>query len=78
MTTSPIEDILRPVIQYPGITMISGEKGVGKTFLALAIALTVASGKGLFGWAGSESRRVLYIDAEAGLALQHPADDPAR
>jgi len=57
------------VIQFPGITMISGEKGVGKTFLALAIALTVASGKGLFGWVGGNAKRVLYLDAELSLAV---------
>lgn len=68
-TVPPVEDILYPVIQLPGITMISGEKGVGKTFLSLAIALSVASGSDVFGWRCRAPRRVLFIDAELPLPV---------
>ena len=60
----PVEDILAPVLPMDGVAMLSGEKGVGKTFLAMSIAMSVASGKDLFGWRCSRKRRVFFVEPE--------------
>jgi len=59
-----VKSILGPVIQERGVTMISGEKGVGKTFVSMAIAMAVASGRNLFGWECAEPQSVMYMDPE--------------
>ena len=63
--------LLSPIIHEQGLTMLYAYRGVGKTLLALAIALAVASGNKLFHWLCSEPRGVLYIDGEmSAQALQ--------
>lgn len=63
--------LLSPIVHEQGLTMLYAYRGVGKTLLALAIALAIASGNKLFHWLCSEPRAVLYIDGEmSAQALQ--------
>ena len=56
--------ILHPVIPAQGIVEAYAPRGVGKTFVALSMALAVSSGTSVFGWKAPKPRRVLYIDGE--------------
>ncbi|TVM13537.1 RNA polymerase subunit sigma-70 [Oceanidesulfovibrio indonesiensis] len=56
--------ILYPVIPYQGIVEAYAPRGIGKTYVALSMALAVATGDSLFSWKAPEPKRVLYVDGE--------------
>lgn len=56
--------LLYPFIQEKGIAMISAGTGVGKTYLALSIALAVSTGTSFLRFRATKPARVLYIDGE--------------
>lgn len=56
--------ILEPVIPGRGLAMLYAPRGIGKTWMALSIAYTVASGAALCGWQAPEPVPVLYVDGE--------------
>jgi hypothetical protein len=59
--------ILDPILS-PGTTaLIYGDAGVGKSFLALGLALAAAGGGSFLGWTAPRPRRVLYLDGEMSL-----------
>lgn len=62
------EHIMFPWLLKPGLAMLYGHRGLGKSFLALFIAITVAIAGRLFKWAAPVPRVVLYIDGEMPLA----------
>jgi predicted ATP-dependent serine protease len=49
--------------------MVHAQRGLGKTFFALSIALAVASGMSLFDWKVGRARKVLYIDGEMSATM---------
>lgn len=56
--------ILDPILS-PGTTaLIYGPTGVGKSFLALGLALAAASGDSFLGWTAPRPYNVLYLDGE--------------
>ncbi len=55
------------VIVAGGLTLIRGEVGLGKSWLALSLAQAAAGGHALFGWRVKRPCRVLYVDG--GLRL---------
>ena len=64
-STLPGRDyLLHPVIPEQGIVMLVAKRGIGKTFTALHISLSVAGGLSLFNWHAPKARRVLYVDGE--------------
>ena len=65
LSTLPERDyLLHPVIPEQGIVMLVAKRGIGKTFTALHISLSVAGGLSLFNWHAPKARRVLYVDGE--------------
>jgi DNA-binding NarL/FixJ family response regulator len=74
----PDPPLLGPIA--PGtITVIRGPRGVGKSWLALAMARTIAGGHGLLGWEGRPAPGV-HVDAamaEAALGARLRALGPA-
>ncbi len=56
--------LLHPVIPEQGIVMLVAKRGIGKTFTALHMSLSVAGGLSLFNWHAPKARRVLYVDGE--------------
>ncbi len=66
MDIPPREMLLRPIIPAQGLAMLYAERGVGKTFVALSIALAVATGSAMLGnrWSADKPRRVLFVDGE--------------
>lgn len=58
------EMLLSPIMPRSSLTLLYGPRGVGKTFLALSIALAVAGGGTLFEWRAKRPARVLYVDGE--------------
>lgn len=67
----PQRFLLSPIILERGMTFLYAYRGVGKTLLALYIALAIASGKKIFHWVCDVPRAVLYIDGEmSAQALQ--------
>ena len=56
--------ILAPILQSQNIIMIYAPRGLGKTHLALAIALAIASGSKVLRWEALKARGVLFIDGE--------------
>lgn len=56
--------ILDPILSTKSLALLYGPRGLGKTFVALAIAWAAASGASFLGWRASRPHRVLYIDGE--------------
>jgi len=60
----PRENLLAPWLPTQGLTMLHAKRGVGKTHVALGIALAVASGGKFLRWNAPEARGVLFVDGE--------------
>jgi hypothetical protein len=60
----PREMLLSPVIPSQSLSMLYAKRGIGKTFLGLGIAHSVASGTSFLRWEAPAPRRVLYVDGE--------------
>lgn len=58
------EIILAPWLTTQSLTMIHAWRGVGKTHVALNVAMAVASGGSFLGWSAPKARSVLYLDGE--------------
>jgi len=61
--------LLTPWLPEAGAAMVYAPRGIGKTFLAMAIAHAVATGGGLLRWQAKEARRVVYVDGEMPLSV---------
>jgi len=68
----PRGDLLAPWLASDTAALVYGPPGIGKSFLALGIALAVAQGGdqggSFLGWRSTRPRRVLYVDGEMGAA----------
>jgi putative DNA primase/helicase len=60
----PREMLLDPILPEQGLAMLYGYRGTGKTYLALGIAVAVATGGSFLSWKAPRPRNVLYIDGE--------------
>jgi putative DNA primase/helicase len=58
------EMLLDPLLPEKGLMMLYAIRGIGKTFVALCIALAVASGTKFLNWTAPKPRRVLLVDGE--------------
>jgi putative DNA primase/helicase len=56
--------LLDPILPANGLMMIHARRGGAKTFLALGMALAVASGTSVLRWSALQPRKVLYVDGE--------------
>jgi putative DNA primase/helicase len=56
--------VLAPVIPTQGLAMLYSPRGVGKTYLALAMAWAVATGTEFLRWRAPQPRKVLFVDGE--------------
>ena len=71
MELPPLEYVIDPLLTMRGLSMIYSRRGAGKTYVAMQIAYSVASGRPCFGWEPPRARRVHYIDGEMhGAMLQ--------
>src|SRR4051812_28037389 len=59
---APRQLLLSPWLPEKGLTMLVAERGIGKTWIALNVAVAVATGGSFLGWKAPQARRVLYID----------------
>ena len=62
----PPHPVLAPVLARGAITFIAGPRGVGKSWLALAMAHATASGRAVLGWEVPAACRVVYLDLCGG------------
>lgn len=60
----PRERIVEPILQERDSMMIFGERGRGKTFLALGLACAMSTGTNFLRWKIPRPLRVLYVDGE--------------
>ena len=60
----PRKNIISPWLPEQGLAMIHAKRGIGKTYLALTVALAVVSGKSILRWNVEKPQGVLYIDGE--------------
>ncbi|MFZ4382657.1 MAG: AAA family ATPase [Sandarakinorhabdus sp.] len=65
----PREMLLDPILPKKSISMLFGPRGLGKTFMAMGIALAAASGGSFLGWTAPRPAKVLYIDGEMPASL---------
>jgi hypothetical protein len=56
------EMLLSPTLPAKGLAMLYAARSVGKTRVALGIALAVATGGQFLNWSSTKPRRVLCID----------------
>lgn len=66
MDIPPKEHLMTPWLPERGIAMIYAPRGVGKTFLALEVAIAVATGTNFLNWVTRKAGNVLYLDGEMG------------
>src|SRR5437763_1956405 len=64
----PATPILAPILTSKSLALLHGPRGLGKTFLALAIARAVAAGDSVLGWRSPRPHRVTYVDGEMAAA----------
>ena len=66
MDIPPRGMIIAPIIPTQGLGMMYAARGIGKTYVALTIALAVATGASMFGdrWSAAKPWPVLFIDGE--------------
>jgi DNA-binding CsgD family transcriptional regulator/Mrp family chromosome partitioning ATPase len=60
----PRSHVLKPVLPEKGLAMLFAPRGVGKTYVALAIAYAVATAGKFLTWSAPIPRSVLYVDGE--------------
>ena len=60
----PRECVLEPVLRECETAMLHAWRGVGKTHVALGIAVAVATGSKFLRWNAPQPRKVLYLDGE--------------
>jgi putative DNA primase/helicase len=60
----PREMLLGPILPTQSQTMLFGPRGVGKTHVALGIAVAVTGGGKFLKWEAPKARKVLYVDGE--------------
>ena len=60
----PQEFVISPWLPSPGLAMIAGQAGIGKTFFSLASGLAIASGGTVLQFPAPVARKVLYVDGE--------------
>jgi len=65
----PIEWVAEPLAARGFLTILSGREGLGKSMLALAIGIRMASGGGPFAGLNIAPGRVLLVDAENDVRL---------
>ena len=56
--------VLEPIMARGTAALVYGPAGVGKSFLALGLALAAASGGAFLGWTAPRPYNVLYLDGE--------------
>src|SRR5436853_282667 len=56
--------ILEPILAPGTLALIYGPPGVGKSFLALGLALAAAGAGSMLGWTTPRPHKVLYLDGE--------------
>ncbi|MDR3401941.1 MAG: AAA family ATPase [Chthoniobacter sp.] len=61
--------LLGSVLSTTSRMLIAGPTGIGKTNLAISIAMGVAGGEGFAHWKGTRPRTVLYVDGEMSRRL---------
>lgn len=64
MALRPRTNIIDPFLPEAGLGMIYAERGIGKTFFALELAMAVANGGEFLKFKAPKPARVLYIDGE--------------
>jgi hypothetical protein len=68
LDVKPREMLLHPFLPVQGLSMLYSQRGVGKTFIGLGIAVAIASCGSFLRWDAPKARRVLYVDGEMPLA----------
>jgi putative DNA primase/helicase len=58
------EMLLYPCVPMKGIVMVYAERGLGKTYVGLTMALAIATAGTALRWTADKARKVLYIDGE--------------
>jgi putative DNA primase/helicase len=59
--------LLAPILPERSLAMLYAPRGLGKSWLALSIGLTTATGASLLRWSAPRRRKVLYVDGEMPL-----------
>jgi putative DNA primase/helicase len=60
----PPEMLFDPILPEQGLVMLYAYRGIGKTYLALGMAASVASDTRFLRWAAPKPRRVSYMHGE--------------
>lgn len=58
------EMLLQPIITAESLTQIYASRGVGKTFVAIGIAVALATNTSFLEWKAAKACKVVYIDGE--------------
>jgi RecA-family ATPase len=63
----PPEMFIDPFIARGGLVLVFAQRGVGKTWFAMQLALSLANGEDFFAWSVPCPRKILFIDGEMAL-----------
>lgn len=64
MELKPREMLLSPWLPEQGVAMLYAMRGIGKTWVSLTVACTVAAGGEALGWKAPRPRGAMFIDGE--------------
>jgi RecA-family ATPase len=71
INVTPRQMLLSPILPERSLATLYAPRGLGKSWLALSIGLSVAAGRSVLRWSAPRHRNVLYIDGEMPIvALQ--------
>lgn len=68
---APERMLVKGLVPYLGVTFIGGQSGAGKTFLAVDLAVSLASGEPFFGRKVCERVGVVIVAAEGGGTIKN-------
>jgi hypothetical protein len=60
--------ILAPLLRSRSLNLLYGPRGLGKTFVAMAMARAAATGERFLGWQADRPHSVLYVEGEMAAA----------
>jgi len=68
MPVPPNKAYMEPLVVEQSITLISGPRGIGKTWLGLSVQYSITTGKPLGSWQVQNPAKCLYVEAETPIA----------
>lgn len=68
--SAPVPSIIKGLLPRDGVCVLGGQSGAGKSYLAVHLAICLATGAPFFGYRTRHKSAILYAAAEGGATIQ--------